>query len=218
MKTFGGVVASGFVLVLMLTGCGDVNLATPSPTVSASASPSPSDSASASPSATLPLEMTPAQAKAAYKRIAQASCSWAQRDGVAEVGAGYTAVMTNSAQAYKGFTEASFIAPDAYNVLFDLSDFHACADWYLFSMADEAGKAAPLNVTFNSTDASFNVRKVLASGLPSALKIVVADGVIATATNLDPADPWIIGCRYGSLTAADLAIVKTAVDRRAASQ
>lgn len=218
MKTFGGVVASSVALVLFLTGCGDVNLATPSPTVSESITPSPSESASASPSATLPIEMTPAQAKEAYKRIAQASCNWAQRDGVAEVGAGYTAVMTNSAQAYEGFTEASFIAPDAYNVLFDLSDFHACADWYIFSMADEAGKPAALNVTYNSTDASFDVRKVLASGKPSALKIIVADGVIATATNLDPTDPWIIGCRYGSLTDADLAIVKTAVDRRAAGQ
>jgi hypothetical protein len=160
--------------------------------------------------------MTAAEAKAAYKNIAKASCNWAQRDGVVEVGDGYTAVMTNSTQAYNGFTEASLVAPDEYRVLFDLSDFQACADWYLFSMADEAGKAAAIDVTFNS-DASFNVRKVLASGAASALKIIVADGVIATATNLDPADPWTHGCRYGSLTVADLQILKTAVDRRAAS-
>jgi phosphoserine aminotransferase len=160
--------------------------------------------------------MTPAEAKAAYKGIAKASCNWAQRDGVVEVGDGYSAVMTNSTQAYKGFTEASLVAPDAYKVLFDLGDFQACADWYLFSMADEAGKDAAIEVTFNS-DASFNVHKVLASGAASALKMIVANGAIATATNLDPADPWVHACRYGSLTVADLQILKTAVERRAAA-
>lgn len=215
MKTLRLAAGIGLLVTLAVTGCADVRAVPPSPT--SSATTTNTATGNPTPSATLPLEMTAAQAKAAYKNIAKASCNWAQRDGVVESGDAYTAVMTNSLQAYLGFTEASFVAPDSYKVLSDLSDFYACADWYAFSMADEAGKTAPIDVTFNS-DASFNVHKVLASGLPSVLKIIVADGVIATATNLDPADPWIIGCRYGSLTESDLAIVKTAVDRRAAGQ
>ena len=204
-----GFVGSLILASLALAGCADVRSVPPSPTGTDTAAPTPT--------ATLPIAMTPAQAKAAYKSIAQNSCRLAQADGVVEVGEGYTAVMTNSTQAYQGFNEALLITPDAYSVLFSLSDFNSCADWFIFSMADEAGKAAPIDVTFN-TDASFNVQKVLASGKTSKLRIVVADGLIATITDLIETSKPIIGCRHGSLTEADLAIVKTAVDRRTAGK
>jgi hypothetical protein len=215
MKTLRLAAGIGLLVTLAVTGCADVRAVLPSPT--SSASPTNTATGNPTPSATLPLEMTAAQAKAAYKNIAKASCNWAQRDGVVESGDAYTAVMTNSSQAYLGFTEASFVAPDSYKVLSDLSDFYACADWYAFSMADEAGKTAPIDVTFNS-DASFNVHKVLASGEASVLKIVVSNGVISVVTKLDSTDGWARQIRYGSLTDADLQILKKAVDRQIESR
>jgi hypothetical protein len=198
-------------LALSVAGCGQV-VAAPTKTSQPSA---------ASPSATLPSAttsattraMTPAEAKAAYKAIAKTSCNLAQAQGVAEVGPGTTAIMTNRAQGYKDFTAAYFEAPDAYSIIWELDGFNACRDWYSFSMADEAGKEAAIDVVFNTNDASFTVKQDLGQFGASAVRVVVADGLIATVTDLNPQTPGIVGLRYGSLTNADLNILKTAVDR-----
>ena len=167
--------------------------------------------------ATVSAPMTPDEAKAAYKAIAKTSCNLAQNQGVAEVGPGTTAIMTNHAQGYKDFTAAYFQAPDTYTIIWELDGFNACRDWYTFSMADEAGKEAKIDVTFNQTDSSFTVKQDLGQIGASAVKVVVADGLIATLTDLNPDTPGIVGLRYGSLTEADLNILKVAVDRYVAT-
>ena len=213
MKFFGGVVPRSTFIVtclavsaLLLSACSQSSAAPTS-------TPQPSQSSTQSPSATLPAAMTPAEAKAAYKLIAQASCNKAQAEGVVETGATFKAVMTNKDQAYQDFSAAYFEEPDNYEIIWELDGFNACSDWYTFSMADEAGQEAAIDVTFEPADESFTARQDLGDLGVSEHRFTVENGMIATATNLDPNGAGPVSLKYGNLATEDLAIIKTAVDR-----
>jgi hypothetical protein len=177
-----------------------------------SPSPIPSQSASVTPTPTA-TPMTPAEAKAAYKLIAQASCNAAQSLGVVESSEAYTVVSVNKEDGYKDYSAAYLEKPSTYGVIWELTSITACADWYSFSMADEAGQEAAIDVTFDASDSTFTTFEDFGESVSAHFKYSIAEGKLDTATNLDPKNPSVTEMRYGNLTAEDLAILKTAVDQ-----
>lgn len=161
---------------------------------------------SASPTAT---QLTPAQATAAYKIIAKTSCETAQNFGVVEQTGDTTVVMTPKDKGYKDFNAAYFTKPDKYQLIWELTGLAACADWYEFSMADEAGKPAPIEVTFDAKDGTFATSQNFDGTVYKAL-ITVASGRIATSQTLATGD--LTTLKYGNQTAEDQNILVTAVD------
>ena len=159
------------------------------------------------------LPMTPEDAKLVYKEIAKASCNAAQSLGVVESTDTYTLVSVNKDQNYKDFSAAYFEKPDKYALVWELDGLHSCADWYSFSMADEAGQEAPIEVTFDETDATFTTFQDFGEYGTANYKIQVVDGKILTATSLDPKNEMVVTIRYGQITDADRKILVTAVDQ-----
>jgi hypothetical protein len=157
--------------------------------------------------------MTPAEAKAAYKLIAQASCNAAQALGVVETSDKYTVVSVNKEEGYKDYSAAYLEKPNKYGVIWELTSITSCADWYSFSMADEAGQEAAIDVTFDAADSTFTTFEDFGDSGSANYKYTVDDGKLATATNLDPKNSSVTQIRYGNLTDDDLAILKTAVDK-----
>jgi hypothetical protein len=182
-------------------------------TACASTSPDPTPSASVTPSPTPTVDpMTPAEAKAAYRLITQASCNAAQSLGVVESSENYTVVSVNKDEGYKDYSAAYLEKPDKYGVIWELTSITACADWFTFSMSDEAGQDAAIDVTFDAADSSYTTFEDFGDSGSANYKYTVVDGKLATATNLDPKNSSVTQIRYGNLTAKDLAILKTAVD------
>lgn len=190
------------IFVTLLAGCADAN-------------PQQSSSPEPSASVTTPVvePMSPAEAKLAYKEVAKASCDAAQSLGVVESAETYTLVAVNKDENYKDFSAAYFEKPDKYALVWELDGLHSCADWYSFSMAEEAGQEAPIDVTFDETDATFTTFQDFGEYGTANYKIQVADGKILTATNLDPKNEIVVTIRYGQITDADRKILVTAVDQ-----
>lgn len=195
------IVASSFLLLGMalVSGCSATSAPQSTPT----------------PTATLPAAMTPAEAKASYKLIAQASCTKAQSEGVTEQGADFIAVMTPKAQNYKDFSAAYFAKPDEYGLIWELDGFNSCADWYTFSMADEAGQEADIKVTFNPADSTYTTVEDFGDAGVFTNRFTVADGRLAMVVNIDEPDE-VTKITYGALTEYSLKILTTAVDRHLA--
>ena len=187
--------------VIFTAGC-SAAIPSPSPTVTQSPSQSPIIEA-----------MTPAEAKAAYKLITQSSCNAAQSLGVVESSQDYTVVSVNKAEGYKDYSAAYLERPATYKLIWELTSITACADWFTFSMADEAGKEGEIDVTFDEKDSTFTTFEDFGEFGTSNFKYTVADGKLATSENLDPKNPIVTGIKYGNLTEADLNILKTAVDQ-----
>ncbi len=173
------------------------------PTISASPTASPS------PTATFAAK-TPAQAKAAYKLIAKASCDEAQLNGVVETVGPTTVVMTPKTKGYKDYNAAYFTKPDKYEVIWELTGLASCADWYTFSMSDEAGKEAEIDVTFNKADGTYDVTQSF-DDVKYAYQVTVVDAKIGSEVEIKTGAKTTL--RYGNQTAADQLILTTAVDR-----
>jgi hypothetical protein len=165
------------------------------PTVSASPTASP---------------MTASEAKAAYKVIAKASCDAAQASGVVEQTGDTTVVMTPKDKNYKDYNAAYFTKPDTFAVIWELTGLAACADWYEFSMADEAGKEAAISVSFDPAGGTFATSQTFDGSALKAL-ITVDAGRIGISKN--PDTNAITSLKYGNQNAEDQNILVTAVDR-----
>lgn len=187
--------------VIFTAGC-SAAIPSPSPTVTQSPSQSPIIEA-----------MTPAEAKAAYKVIAQTSCDAAQALGVVESSEDYTVVSVNKAEGYKDYSAAYLEKPETYKLIWELTSITSCADWFSFSMAEEAGKEAEIDVTFDAADSTFTTFEDFGEFGTSNFKYTVENGKLATSENLDPKNPIVTAIKYGNLTEADLNILKTAVDQ-----
>lgn len=177
-----------------------------------SSSPDPTASPSASPTSSV-AAMTPSQAKAAYKEIAKASCNAAQSLGVVEAGDTWRTVSVNKDDNYKDFSAAYFEEPDNYTLIWELDSLHSCADWYSFSMAEEAGQETSIEVTFDPADSTFTTFEDFGDLGTSNYKYAVRDGKLFTATNLDPEHENTVTIQYGNITENDRNILVTAVDR-----
>jgi hypothetical protein len=161
--------------------------------------------------------MTPAEAKAAFKAVAKASCNKAQAEGVVESDGSYTLVMVNKAQGYKDYS-AAYEQNGKHVLVWEIDGLASCSDWYSFSMAEEAGQEVAIDVTFNPSDASFTTEQDLGELGVSSFRYSVANGLIATSTNLDPKRAKVVTVKYGNITASELEILTTAVDEFLASQ
>jgi len=198
MKRF---IASSFLLagLIVVSGCSSQVAPTPSPT----------------PSVSLPAAQTPAEAKASYKLIAQASCNKAQAEGVTETSDSFTAVMTPKSQNYKDFSAAYLVEPDEYGLIWELDALTSCADWYTFSMADEAGTEAAIDVTFNPADSTYQTVEDFGDSGIYTYRFTVQDGRVDTATNVEEPTK-VTKITYGPIGDAGLTILKTAVDQHLA--
>ena len=194
------VIASAVLLGLVgLAGCSSqpAPISTPTPTV------------------TLPAAQTPAEAKASYKSIAEASCNKAQGEGVTETSGNFTAVMTPKSQNYKDFSAAYLVEPEEYGLIWELDALVSCADWYTFSMADEAGSEAAIEVTFNPADSTYQTVEDFGDVGIYTYRFAVVDGRIATSVNVDkPSEVTTI--TYGAIGDSGLDILMTAVDQHLA--
>ena len=174
--------------------------------------PGPSPSASSTPTATKPAAMTPAEAKAAFAVIAKDSCFEAQKLGVVESSEDFIVVSLNKDEAYKDYSAAYLEYPSTFGLIWELTAITACADYYTFSMAEEAGQEADIDVTFDENDSTFTTFEDFGEFGTSEYKFTIVDGKFATAENLDPKNERSITIRYGSITADDRAVVETAVE------
>jgi hypothetical protein len=174
--------------------------------------PNPSPSASSTPTASKPAPMTPAEAKLAFAKIAKDSCFEAQALGVVESSEDFIVVALNKDEAYKDYSAAYLEYPSTYGLIWELDAITACADYYTFSMAEEAGQEAAIDVTFDENDSTFTTFEDFGEFGTSEYKFTIVDGKFATAQNLDPKNERFITIRYGSITADDRAVVETAVE------
>ena len=193
------VTISALTATFLMVGCAATSQ---KPVASPSMTPSPSVTA-----------MSPTEAKAAFKQIAKASCNAAQSLGVVEAGDTWRTVSVNKDENYKDFSAAYFEEPDSYNLIWELDALHSCADWYSFSMADEAGQEAPIEVSFDPTDSTFTTFEDFGDLGTSNYKYSVKDGKLFTATNLDPQRQMKVTIEYGNISENDRNILVTAVDR-----
>ncbi len=206
-------IALSAISILAITGCAANSQPTNSPNQPGS-SVVPTSSSSVSQG---PTQKPSAEAKAAFKMIAKASCNVAQSTGVVESSGNYSQVMASSAQGYQGFVMAYLQKPNNYGVIEAITGFAACRDWYAFSMADEAGQEAAIDVTLNANDQSFTVAQTGDAG-NSLFAYTVKNNLIVTSTNLEDAAAGASNLSYGTLSAEALAILKTAADKQIASQ
>ncbi len=193
------IAAAASLAVLSLAAC--ASTATPSASPSITESPTPTVE-----------PMTPAEAKAAYAKIAKLSCNTAQNEGVVETGDDFTLVMVNKADGYKDFSAAYFSPPSTYELIWELDGITACSDYYTISMAEEAGQEAAIDVTFDETDSSYTTFEDFGEFGTSNLKFQIKDGMLHSFESLDPENPRSSTIRYGKITEADRQILITAVD------
>ena len=154
--------------------------------------------------------MTPKQAKAAYKKIAEASCDAAQEFGVVEESAAAKVVMTPKIKGYQDYNAAYFTSPDTYEIIWELTGLYSCADWYTFSMSDEAGVEAEIDVTFDEKTGKYSTTQTFDEETYTYVS-TIANGKISSVYSSTTKNDTTL--RYGNQTEADQKILVTAVDR-----
>ena len=195
------------VSVFALAGCA-------SPSVQPSATPTPT------PSATFEAK-APAQALEDFRAIAAKSCETALAEGVVEesTGAeGFKLVMVPKAEAYKDYSAAYFAPPKTYELIWETDALSACGADIQFAMAEEGGGTVDLDVSFSTEDGTYTTTQDLGEQGIWTLNYEVTDGLFSTVTTLRNGDEDPRTIRYGNLTDAEWAILKTAVDAFMAEQ
>ncbi len=181
------------------TGC-----ATPGePTISGSPAPT------STPAQTF-AAMTPAEAKLAYKKIAEASCDSSLESGVVEITGDTKTVMIPKANAYKDFNAAYFTAPDTYELIWEIDGLYSCADWFTFSMSEEAGVEAEIDVTFDEKTGKYSTSHVFDEEVYQYVS-TITNGKISSVYSAVPKTNTVV--KYGNQTPEDQKILTTAVDR-----
>lgn len=196
---FGKVLVFAVGASLLLTSCS----APAAPT----ASPSTSETVQA---------LTPAEAKAEFETVANASCDKAMAEGVVEQSTsldGFTLVMVPKDDAYLDFSAAYFEPDDNYELIWETDAFSACGASISFSLAAEAGVESDLKVSFIPADSSFETFQDLGEYGTSRLKYQVTDGLLSEIEILDSTVVDIRTIRYGNLSLDQWGILRTAVDR-----
>jgi hypothetical protein len=196
---FGKVLVFAIGASLLLTSC------------SAPVAPTPNPSTSETVKA-----LTPAEAKAEFEDIANASCDKAMAEGVVEQSTsldGFTLVMVPKDDAYLDFSAAYFEPDDKYELIWETDAFSACGASMSFSLAAEAGVESDLKVSFNPADSTFETFQDLGEFGTSRLKYQVTDGLLSQIEVLDSTAVDVRTIRYGNLSLDDWSILRTAVDR-----
>jgi hypothetical protein len=154
--------------------------------------------------------MTPAEAKASYKKIVEAGCNAAQELGAVEESKAAKVVMTPKSEAYKDYSAAYFASPDTYEIIWELDGLYACGDWFNFSMSEEAGVEAAIDVTFDEKTGKYSTSQTFDGEVYSYVSTVTDGKISSVYSSVTKNDTAI---KYGNLTAEDLLILTTAVDR-----
>lgn len=181
----------------LLSGC----VAPGDPTMSGTTTPSAAPTYSA---------QTPAEAKESYKKIAKSSCDAAEEFGVVEVTGDTKVVMTPKVKGYKDYNAAYFTAPDTYEIIWELTGLYSCADWYTFSMADEAGTEAEIGVTFDDKTGTYTTSQTFDKEVYKYTSTILNGKVTSVYSERTKHTTTL---RYGNQTEEDQKILVTAVDR-----
>jgi hypothetical protein len=204
-KTRVALATVGLLPALLLAGC-----ASSSPTGTPSESPEPSTS----PTSTIIAE--PVDITEAFREIAHASCDKANAEGVVESGWDGTqkAILVPDSEAYQDYS-AVFVGENGVPALIRETDsFASCNASNTYSLAEEAGQEAEIDLTFNEADGTYQT--TLDQGpdqdVPFVATYIVSNGLIVQ-QHID-AD-WgetTIEITYGMPSEDDIAFLRTAVD------
>jgi FPC/CPF motif-containing protein YcgG len=189
----------GISLALTLSGCSPVAAPTDLPKASATYT-----------------AFSPAEAKAQFETIANASCDKAMAEGVVEqsiASDGFTLVMVPKEEGYKDFSAAYFEPADNYELIWEADALSACSASISFSLAAEAGVESEIKVTFDGRDSTFETFEDLGEFGTSRLRYNVDNGLLSRIEVLDATSIDARMIRYGNLQDADWNILRTAVDR-----
>lgn len=154
--------------------------------------------------------MTPKEAKAAYKKISEASCDTAQEFGVVEESTDAKVVMTPKIKGYKDYNAAYFASPDTYEIIWELTGLYSCADWYTFSMSEEAGMEAEIDVTFDAKTGKYSTTQTFDDLTYTYVSTILNGKISSVYSSITKNDTAL---RYGNQTEEDQKILTTAVDR-----
>jgi FPC/CPF motif-containing protein YcgG len=160
--------------------------------------------------------LSPAEAKAQFETIANASCDKAMAEGVVEqsiASGGFTLVMVPKEEGYKDFSAAYFEPADNYELIWEADALSACSASISFSLAAEAGVESEIKVTFDGRDSTFETFEDLGEFGTSRLRYNVDNGLLSRIEVLDATSIDARMIRYGNLQDADWNILRTAVDR-----
>jgi len=160
--------------------------------------------------------LSPAEAKAQFETIANASCDKAMAEGVVEQSIssdGFTLVMVPKEEGYKDFSAAYFEPADKYELIWEADAFSACGASISFSLAAEAGVESDIEVAFNATDSTFETTQDLGEFGISRLKYQTTTGLLSQIEILDSTAADVRAIRYGNLSDKHWQILRTAVDR-----
>jgi len=160
--------------------------------------------------------LSPAEAKAQFETIANASCDKAMAEGVVEQSIssdGFTLVMVPKDEGYKDYSAAYFEPADTYELIWEADAFSACGASITFSLAAEAGVESDIEVAFNATDSTFETTQDLGEFGISRLKYQTTDGLLSQIEILDSSVADVRSIRYGNLSDEHWQILRTAVDR-----
>ena len=204
-KTRVALATVGLLPALLLAGC-----ASSSPTGTPSESPEPSTS----PTSTIIAE--PVDITEAFREIAHASCDKANAEGVVESGWDGTqkAILVPDSEAYQDYS-AVFVGENGVPALIlETDSFASCNASNTYSLAEEAGQEAEIDLTFNEADGTYQT--TLDQGpdqdVPFVATYIVSNGLIVQ-QHID-AD-WgetTIEITYGMPSEDDIAFLRTAVD------
>ncbi|CAB4635746.1 unannotated protein [freshwater metagenome] len=199
--------AVSLVVALALTGC-----ATDVPTPTSSATPPPTSSPQPT-SIVAPEDVT-----AAFREIAYASCDKANAEGVVESGwdgdPNQKTILVPDSEAYKDYSAVFVAANGVLALIWETDSFASCNASNAYSLAEEAGQEAAIDLTFNEADGTYQT--VLDQGpdqeAPFVATYTVSNGLIVQ-QHID-AD-WgeaTIEISYGMPSDEDIAYLRTAVD------
>lgn len=174
-------------------------------------STSPTPTASPTPTYTA---MTPAEAKASYKKIAEASCDTALEYGVVEISEAAKVVMTPKVKGYKDFNAAYFASPDTYDIIWEIDGIYSCADSFTFSMSEEAGVPAAIDVTFDEATGKYTTTQIFDQDT-YVYTATITNGRLSSVYSSVTKNETSL--KYGNQTAEDQKVLTTAVDRYLAS-
>jgi hypothetical protein len=186
-------------LALSLTACSGTNNATQFPSHSSNTQ-----------------ELSPEQAKVMFMGIARASCDRALEDGVVEqsiAGEGLTLVMVPKNDSYLDFSAAYYEPEDVYEVIWEADAFSSCGASISFDLAEEAGVATDISVTFDPANSTFETTQDFGDFGIIQQRYSTSGGLISKVESQDSNGSIPRTVRYGNLKEADWNILRTAVDR-----
>lgn len=189
---------------LLATGCASA----PSPTTPPTSPTQPT--ATTSPTATaFPI---PDDIQASFREIADASCATASAGGVTEIstdGSGRL-ILVPKKVAYQDFSAVSVGTSGVGELIWSTEVFYACNASIGFSYSDESNSDYGL-IEFDETDGSF---RVTIGGVGGAFiaEYTVSDGLIRTGSSSNGGETTVLTIEYGMPSAADIQILRDAVD------